>query len=254
MVTCKNCGRTYEGNYCPDCGQKKNHGSLYLKVIVKNFIDKYWDLDAPFFRTVRELFVGPAPMIRRYIRGKRKRYSNPIRYFIVALGLYFVIKNLAGFDSFESFTELIGIKSPSNMAEPARKSLNTYFIEPINFFSGHLNLFMLLFVFLFSGTTRGLFFKSKYTFAEYLTLSFFVLSQYVIFSTGLLFLVKLDPRFYYLNFIFLFFYSIWVLVQFHKGSIIYRLAMSFYNVLIAWIIYLIVGFFISQYLVITWNL
>lgn len=255
MEECKNCSRKFSGTFCPDCGQKKNEGTLVLRIIIKDFFEKYWDFDAPFFRTVRELFISPAQMIKSYIRGKRKRYSHPIRYFIAILALFLVTKSVIGFDLINALVDMTGVKHPSKMAaETARKSFKKFLARPIYFFADHLNLFMLLFVFLFSGITRGMFFKSEYTYAEYMTLAFYVLAQYVLFSIGVVFLVKMDPWFYYLNFIFLFFYSIWVLVQFHKGSMIYRIMMSFYTVLISWLLYLVGGFFISQYIVTTFGM
>lgn len=250
MDNCNNCGYPFSGNYCPECGQKANDGQLVLKQIIRDFADRHWDLNGPFIKTVRGLFTHPAELSREYIAGKRRRYTNPVSYFVTILALFLIIKNLIDYDILELYFEFNG-RSPRdiNMPDSALQDYQLYFEKPIYLFADKLNLFMLVFVFVYAGISKTFFPKSGRNYAEYITLSLYVLAQYVLFSTAVMFLTKLYFPSILLNYVFLILYSMWVLIRFHEGGRIYRFMMAFYSIFISWFAYLFVGFFISQLVV-----
>lgn len=88
---CLNCGKAYEGEYCPHCGQKANTKRLRLTEIISNFVGSFVGGDNKFLRTCRDLFIRPGHMIREYMQGKRIGYYNPLQLFVFLLTAYAVL-------------------------------------------------------------------------------------------------------------------------------------------------------------------
>lgn len=87
--TCSNCGHSYTGRVCPQCGQTGTWQRYTLKQATLNFLD-IWGLgNRPMFRTLRELFVRPGYMARDYLDGHRQFYFPPFK--MLALVFVFII-------------------------------------------------------------------------------------------------------------------------------------------------------------------
>lgn len=95
LTTCRNCGMTFEGNFCPNCGQKARTGRLKLKSMIQDALPDIWNLDNRFVRTVVELVLRPGHMIRNYvIDGRRHCYYSPISLLFLLTALYMLLKHL----------------------------------------------------------------------------------------------------------------------------------------------------------------
>lgn len=86
-TNCLNCGNSFEGNYCNDCGQKHNVTRITWKELFHNVPHMLFHLDDGFFYTIRQLLLDPGQTIREYLEGKRKRYFNPFVMLLLLAGL-----------------------------------------------------------------------------------------------------------------------------------------------------------------------
>ncbi len=84
---CKNCNSVHTKNYCSDCGQKVYTKRFTLKSFFFVLLETL-DIEKGFFYTLKMLFIQPGKVINEYISGKTKPYFNPLKYIIIASGLY----------------------------------------------------------------------------------------------------------------------------------------------------------------------
>lgn len=94
---CAGCGHTYEGDYCPACGQKHSVGKVDWRTIWDDLVSLV-GLDKPhsFLAFFVQLFGRPGHMIGDYINGKRKVYSSPIGMLGILAGLAAVVATRSG--------------------------------------------------------------------------------------------------------------------------------------------------------------
>ena len=85
---CRNCQELFEGNYCFNCGQREiaNHRIKFTEVM-KDFFDNSFNLHKGFFYTFWSLIIEPGEVGRAYIAGRRKAYTNPTRFLIIAVAV-----------------------------------------------------------------------------------------------------------------------------------------------------------------------
>lgn len=96
---CRNCDG-YLGNvpakYCPHCGQDTlNHPPTFWE-FVHEFITHYVALEGKLWKTLLLLFFKPAELTREYRAGRKLRYISPLRLYITASFLFFLVVKVAG--------------------------------------------------------------------------------------------------------------------------------------------------------------
>lgn len=240
-MNCNNCGTLFDGNFCSNCGQRPNNGRIVLKESVKDILEHYFDFDAPFFRTITGLITNPGTLIREYIFGRRKSYSHPFRYFILVLAVYLILLQLLNFNPIEVFSEALGAQKLPNPDSTSSKASN--------FLREHINTFLLVYAFTLALFTKLFNRKSGFYLVEYLSLSFFVIAQYLFFSIFIILLTFLSPKFFFANYIIVLIYPIYVLIRFHKGNLFIRIIKAFFASFFGWITYVIASFTISLFIV-----
>lgn len=245
-MICNNCTTEFEGNFCPNCGQRPNSGRIVLRESARDVLEHYFDFDAPLFRTVTGLITRPGALIREYIHGRRKSYSHPIRYYILVLAIYLIVQNLIDFDPIKAVGEIMGAAQQSNPDSPQTKG--SYF------FRNNINLLLLLYAFFLAVFNKLFFRKSGFYFVEFLALAFYVIAQYIFFTVFIILGVTISPYFFLLNYILVLIYPIYVMFRFHEGKWYWRLTKAFCVNLFAWILYVVVGQFISVFIVIAFGL
>ena len=107
-MICLNCGNSYEGNFCPSCGQKAATKRLKFGEMVNNFLNSFVGGDNVFMNTSRDLVVRPGHMVRNYLLGKRVRYYNPLQMYVFMLTVYAVVSYVLGISEsiFDDMTKL----------------------------------------------------------------------------------------------------------------------------------------------------
>lgn len=236
-MVCNNCDTEFEGNFCPNCGQRPNSGRIVLKESVRDILEHYFDFDAPLFRTITGLITRPGALIREYIFGKRKKYSHPVRYYILVLAVYLVLQNLMEFDPIAIVSELMGATELPNPGSVQTKA--SYFLR------NNINLFLLFFSFFLAFFNMLFYRKSGFYFVEYLALGFFTVAQYIFFSIFIILATTISIKIFLLNYILVVLYPMYVMFNFHDGAWYWRIIKVFFITLLSWIFYVAFSFIIS---------
>ena len=89
---CYNCGNNIglSDQFCHFCGQSNHPTKLTVGILVKDFVDNFFNLDSRFFKTLVHIF-SPTFLTREYLAGRRVKYANPIRLFFILILLLFAV-------------------------------------------------------------------------------------------------------------------------------------------------------------------
>lgn len=88
---CANCDTPQMGEYCYACGQHFLEGRLTIRRLVRDFVVRKLGLEGGLLRTIVDLSIRPASMIRDYVNGRRQRYTNPVAYLLLSAGAYVLL-------------------------------------------------------------------------------------------------------------------------------------------------------------------
>ena len=91
MKQCRNCQTTFEGTFCPNCGQKDVDLERALGELVGEVLRETLDVDGRAWRTVRTLFVSPGALTSEYLLGRRRSYTPPLRLYLAISVSFFVL-------------------------------------------------------------------------------------------------------------------------------------------------------------------
>ncbi len=111
---CLNCGVGLAGDYCHECGQRNTRARLTLRGLFSDIFDHVFSLDSRLLRTLRGLFTRPGATIRAYIAGERTRYANPLRFLVLAVALFFIVRSMLGINvTMEAPEEFAKLSAPT---------------------------------------------------------------------------------------------------------------------------------------------
>ena len=80
---CVNCGHSYEGDFCPVCGQKNDEGRVSWKSVGQELI-KIWGMESrSLLSSVLQLLGRPGYLIGDYISGRRQVCYSPVSMLFV---------------------------------------------------------------------------------------------------------------------------------------------------------------------------
>ncbi|MBR4837606.1 MAG: DUF3667 domain-containing protein [Bacteroidales bacterium] len=96
MTKCLNCGKEFEGKFCPECGQRADTSRFTIKFIFQNLLLAILSNDGGVWITLKSLFTRPGQMMVDIINGKRKSYFSPFPMLFLTLSLYVVIFTFTG--------------------------------------------------------------------------------------------------------------------------------------------------------------
>ena len=88
---CATCGTSYEGNYCPRCGQSAKIGRYSFKKAFLLYLDVWGLGNRGMFRSIRDLILRPGYMIRDYLRGMQMAYFPPFKMFFLLIALSLLV-------------------------------------------------------------------------------------------------------------------------------------------------------------------
>lgn len=86
-IECPNCGHSFVGTYCPDCGQEVGQ-SVTVGDIAGDAVREVADIEGGFRETLVGLTLRPGQVLQRYLSGARRQFMSPGRYLTVAVLLY----------------------------------------------------------------------------------------------------------------------------------------------------------------------
>ena len=103
---CRNCDLRFSNGsaaYCSNCGQATAlHPPTFFE-FVHEFITHYVALEGKLWKTLWLLFFKPAELTREYRQGRKQRYISPLRLYITASFLFFLVIKIAGLGSTITF-------------------------------------------------------------------------------------------------------------------------------------------------------
>src|SRR5438270_9760773 len=93
LTHCENCGVQLHGHYCAQCGQAAVDYRRSFRHVVVDVLDSFLNWDSKFFTTIALLIVKPWRLTNEFLAGKRVRYVNPLRLYLLASILFFFAVN-----------------------------------------------------------------------------------------------------------------------------------------------------------------
>ena len=176
QVTCKNCGLTYSGHFCSNCGQPAATHKLNLHFIWHDIQHGFFHFDKGVLFTAKELFTRPGDSIREFIEGKRVKHFKPISLVIILATFYGLLRHLFHFS-------ILDKKSVSEIQGVDYENLNEWI-------SHHYSWIILLSIPMFSVASFVVFRKQGYNFIEHFVLNSYMASQRLIFRIAIFPVIK----------------------------------------------------------------
>jgi hypothetical protein len=93
LMQCENCGAQLEGHWCGQCGQAAVDYRRSFRHVVADVLDSFLNWDSKFFTTIALLILKPWRLTNEFLAGKRVRYVNPLRLYLLASILFFFAVN-----------------------------------------------------------------------------------------------------------------------------------------------------------------
>jgi Protein of unknown function (DUF3667) len=93
LTRCENCGAELTGHYCAQCGQAAVDYRRSFRHVIADVLEAFLNWDSKFFTTIALLIVKPWRLTNEFLAGKRVRYVNPLRLYLLASILFFFAVN-----------------------------------------------------------------------------------------------------------------------------------------------------------------
>jgi len=88
---CLNCGTIVHGRFCHVCGQENIVTKEKFWSLLKHFVYDILHFDGKFFHTIRDIFVKPGHVPKKYVQGRRAYYLHPIRMYLFTSAIFFIL-------------------------------------------------------------------------------------------------------------------------------------------------------------------
>jgi hypothetical protein len=116
---CLDCGAALHGHYCSQCGQRAVPPHPTFRELL---IDAWHELtvfDSRLGRTVKVLLRHPAALTHEYLAGRHTRYIRPLRLYLIASVIYFLMTAIAP-----------GTPPRTTTTLPGKEEIKIDFMEP----------------------------------------------------------------------------------------------------------------------------
>lgn len=198
---CKNCEHITEGKYCESCGQRTSVNKVTFQETLNDLVDTLFTVNAPLLTTLRMLVINPGRLFTEYLGGKRKKYYRPVTFFILMTAIYLILRSLINFDPLSN--TLLRVEDVS---------ASQYLTKAGDFLL--INIDKLLFVFALVLGMILIFFFNKFTFAEFLAISFYLTGIYTLLTTLNMFYIQyIDNSFLAFHLIVMLLYFVYALLS-----------------------------------------
>src|ERR1043165_2696899 len=133
-VQCLNCQAILHGAFCSECGQRAAPQNPTVREIAGDAFAELSGWDGKIAETFRLLLSKPGELTRQWIQGKRVSFIAPLRLYLMASLMYFVVLaalptiSPAGSGNVYLGTMKFGVTKngkPAKVSEAAGKSLGT---------------------------------------------------------------------------------------------------------------------------------
>ncbi|MDN3689907.1 DUF3667 domain-containing protein [Cyclobacterium jeungdonense] len=101
-------------NFCPNCGQENKDQKVPVGVFIEELLTSLFSFDGRFLQTLTAFFFKPGKLTQSFNEGQRKKYTHPIRlYLVFSLFYFFMMGFLIPKDFFD---RILNAGQPTNMA------------------------------------------------------------------------------------------------------------------------------------------
>jgi len=94
---CLNCGAELSGPFCSVCGQEDTELRVSLRRLAKDFLAEQLGLESKVPTTLWTLISKPGLLTKEYLGGRRVRSLLPLRLYLSASVVYFLLLALPFF-------------------------------------------------------------------------------------------------------------------------------------------------------------
>ena len=88
---CANCGARLKGRYCADCGQLDQPLRIPVHRFLAQSFSEFFGVDGRVWATLGVLLVKPGKLTVAFLTGHRRRYLRPLRVYLSATLVFFVL-------------------------------------------------------------------------------------------------------------------------------------------------------------------
>jgi hypothetical protein len=126
VTICKNCGISFTGNYCSNCGEKIYHAhDKSLHHILHETVHFITHFDGAFFKTIRSVFIHPGLVSSEYVAGIRKKYFKPVSLYLLCVVVYLLFPFFRGLNmEFYAYTNKNSEYQRITMPVAKQKAIN----------------------------------------------------------------------------------------------------------------------------------
>ena len=89
--SCLNCGARLSGAFCASCGQRDIPPYPSVRELAIDAVSEFSGWDGRLASTLRELIRHPGALTHEFLEGRRVRYISPLRVYLVASLVYFLV-------------------------------------------------------------------------------------------------------------------------------------------------------------------
>lgn len=122
-ITCKNCETTFEGHFCPNCGQSVKDFDRPFKILFFDIMANMWAFDTRVLKTLKSLILKPGNMALDYVNGRRARYMPPFRLYIFISFIFFLLLNISATNRVNKDWDLLTVKERGDTLTSNRNSV-----------------------------------------------------------------------------------------------------------------------------------
>lgn len=81
---CKNCGHEVSLHFCPNCGQSADTPRITRKMMWKEFLRVYMNVDKGLIYSIKRMLTHPGLAPLDYVNGKRISYMKPFTFIAIS--------------------------------------------------------------------------------------------------------------------------------------------------------------------------
>jgi hypothetical protein len=239
-MICKNCANEFDGNFCPNCGEKKlSKHDLSIGHFFQEGLESFVHLDNKILRTLKVLLLKPGKLSLDFVEGKRVRHMKPLQLFLVLNLLLFLspvnpfslpLYNYVTYEPFTYFNTKEIVQNKLKETNNSIEELTVHFNQTMHTAS---KTFIFIYIPFYALIFFLFFWYRKKNFTEHLVFATHFISFYLLFYLLTIFLI-INPFYYFkgsefspvfdkvlgiFNVIILIAYLFFALKKFYKPSI-----------------------------------
>lgn len=123
---CLNCEESYNGHYCPRCGQSSDVSRLNYKTAARGFMDVWGMGSRGLFNSIYHLLARPGYMIADYLHGRRQPYFPPFKMFFVLTAIAILVAHVFNIDNHVTLVRGFEEAQGSDIKEVAKYMFATW--------------------------------------------------------------------------------------------------------------------------------